>query len=41
MLTWHELLSDIAIIPAWECFLTGVLVGMALTLFVIIVGGGD
>lgn len=38
-MTWHELLSDIAIIPAWECFLFGVLIGMVITLLVIIAGG--
>lgn len=35
-----EWLSDLAIIPAWECFLTGVLVGMALTLTLIAMTGG-
>lgn len=30
-----EWLSDLAIIPAWECFLVGVLVGMIVTLTVI------
>jgi len=33
-----EWLSDLAIIPAWECVLAGVLIGMVLTL-VIIAGG--
>ena len=33
-----EWLSDLALIPAWECFLTGVLIGMILTL-AIIAGG--
>lgn len=27
-----EWLSDLAIIPAWECFVAGVLVGMIITL---------
>ena len=27
-----EWLSDLAIIPAWECFLAGVIVGMIITL---------
>ena len=22
-MNWHELIGDIAIIPAWECFLAG------------------
>ena len=30
-----EWLSDLAIIPAWECFIVGVLVGMIATLVVI------
>ena len=30
-----EWLSDLAIIPAWECFLVGVIVGMIVTLTVI------
>ena len=34
MYEW-EWLSDLAIIPAWECFLVGVLVGMIVTLTVI------
>jgi len=29
-----EWLSDLAIIPAWECFLAGLLLGILLTLFV-------
>ncbi len=33
-----EWLSDLAIIPAWELFLAGVLIGMVLTL-AIIAGG--
>ena len=32
----YEWLSDLAIIPAWECFLAGVLVGMLVTLAIII-----
>lgn len=36
-----EWLSDLAIIPAWECFLVGVLIGMLIALVVIAaVGGG-
>lgn len=27
-----EWLSDLAIIPAWECFLVGVLIGMVIVL---------
>lgn len=27
-----EWLSDLAIIPAWECFLAGVIVGMLITI---------
>lgn len=30
-----EWLSDLAIIPAWECFLAGLVLGMLLTLAVI------
>lgn len=37
-----EWLSDLAIIPAWECFLVGILIGMLVTLIVIAaVGGGE
>jgi len=35
-----EWLSDLAVIPAWECFLTGLLAGMALTLAVMALTGG-
>lgn len=35
-----EWLSDLAVIPAWECFLVGVLVGMLLTLAVLAIKGG-
>lgn len=36
-----EWLSDLAIIPAWECFLIGILIGVLITLTVIAaVGGG-
>ena len=35
-----EWLSDLAVIPAWECFLTGVALGMLLTLAVITGAGG-
>ena len=35
-----EWLSDLAIIPAGECFLSGLLIGMALTLAVIAMTGG-
>ena len=34
MYSW-EWLSDLALIPAWECFLAGVLAGTVLTLLVI------
>lgn len=30
-----EWLSDLRLIPAWECFLAGVLAGMILTLAII------
>ena len=30
-----EWLSDLAIIPAWECVLVGVLVGMIVTLAIV------
>lgn len=30
-----EWLSDLALIPAWECFLAGVLIGMVLALAII------
>ena len=32
----YEWLSDLAIIPAFECFVAGVLVGMLVTLAVIV-----
>lgn len=32
-----EWLSDLQLIPAWECFFVGVIVGMLVTLFVITV----
>lgn len=35
-----EWLSDLAIIPAWECFLIGILIGMLVTLWVIAMTGG-
>ena len=35
-----EWLSDLAIIPAWECFIVGVLVGILITLLVIVGVGG-
>ncbi len=35
-----EWLSDLAIIPAWECYLAGVLTGMLLTLAVLAGTGG-
>jgi hypothetical protein len=28
---WHELIHELEIIPAGECFLAGVMLGMALT----------
>lgn len=31
----HEWLSDLAIIPAWECFLVGLLAGILLTLAIV------
>lgn len=34
-----EWLSDLAIIPAWECFLIGILTGVLITLVVIAAGG--
>lgn len=30
----YEWLSDLAIIPAWECFLAGVMIGMLVALAV-------
>lgn len=33
-MSWHELISDLAIIPAWECFLAGVIVGMIVTMVI-------
>ncbi len=35
-----EWLSDLAIIPAWECYLAGVLTGILIALAVIAIGGG-
>ena len=35
-----EWLSDLAIIPAWECFIVGLLVGILITLLVIVGTGG-
>lgn len=35
-----EWISDLAIIPAWECFLVGILIGMLVALFVIAITGG-
>jgi hypothetical protein len=32
----HEWISELAIIPAWECFLAGVLVGMLVAVAIII-----
>lgn len=29
-MTWHELISDIAIIPAWECYIFGFLTASAI-----------
>ena len=41
MMTYQwEWLSDLAIIPAWECFIVGVLVGILITLLVVVVTGG-
>lgn len=36
---WHELIQELEIIPAWECFLAGVMLGVVLTLMILIVGG--
>lgn len=36
---WHELIHELEIIPAWECFLVGVMVGMAVALLILEVGG--
>lgn len=39
---WHELVHELEIIPAGECFLTGMLAGMLMTLAIIGAGsGGD
>lgn len=35
----YEWLSDLRIIPAWECFLAGIIVGMLVTLIVVFLGG--
>jgi hypothetical protein len=35
-----EWLSDLAIIPAWECFLAGILIGILIALLVIVLTGG-
>jgi hypothetical protein len=35
-----EWLSDLAIIPAWECFLAGLAIGILLTLAVMAGAGG-
>ena len=35
-----EWLSDLAIIPAWECFLAGVALGIVVSLFVTGGAGG-
>lgn len=35
-----EWLSDLAIIPAWECYLAGVVTGILLTLAVLAARGG-
>lgn len=36
----HELIHELEIIPAWECFLAGVMVGMAVTLWILAHTGG-
>lgn len=36
---WHELIHELEIIPAGECFLAGVMLGMILTLTIIVIGG--
>jgi len=33
-------LSDLAVIPAWECFVVGFLAGILITLLVIVGTGG-
>lgn len=39
---WHELVHELEIIPAGECFLAGMLAGMLMTLAIIGAGsGGD
>ena len=35
-----EWMSDLAIIPAWECFVVGFLAGIIITLLVIVGTGG-
>ena len=40
MLYRGEWLSDLALIPAWECFLAGLLLGMLVTLAIIGATGG-
>ena len=37
---WQELIHELEIIPVWECFLTGVIGGIVLTLAVIAGSGG-
>ncbi len=32
---WHEWIAELEILPVWESFLVGVIVGMVLTLTVI------
>ena len=38
---WHELIQELEIIPAWECFLAGVMFGMAVTLLILGISGGN
>ena len=37
---WHELVQELEIIPAGECFLAGMLAGMLMALAIIGAGSG-
>lgn len=37
---WHELMGELEIIPAGECFLAGLLAGLLLTLLILSATGG-
>lgn len=37
---WHELVHELEIIPAGECFLAGVIIGMVIVLAVMAVTDG-